>query len=58
MNVKMTVLNYNGEALLPRCLPIIIEAKKVSKYSARATVIDNESSENRLGVLENHTTDI
>lgn len=58
MKVNIIVLNYNGEALLPRCLPSIIEAKKASKHPARVTVIDNESTDNSLDVLKRYSDEI
>jgi len=58
MNVNIIVLNYNGETLLPKCLPSIIAAKNASKYDARITVIDNESTDNSLEVLKAYDADV
>ncbi len=51
MKVNIIILNYNGEKLLPQCLPSIIEAKGASRYASRITVIDNESTDASLEVL-------
>lgn len=51
MKVNVIILNYNGEKLLPQCLPSIIEARGASKYKVNITVIDNESTDKSLEVL-------
>lgn len=52
MKVDLIVLNYNGEKLLPQCLPSIIEAKECSKFEVFLLVLDNESRDDSLRVLE------
>jgi GT2 family glycosyltransferase len=52
MKVDIVVLNYNGENLIPVCLPSIIEAKDSSKFDVNITVIDNESNDNSLEILK------
>lgn len=51
MRVNLIILNYNGEKLIPECLPSVIGAKKRYPHSARITVIDNESTDASLEVL-------
>ncbi len=58
MKVNIIVLNYNGENLLPVCLPSVIEAGKRSSYQVRITVIDNESTDGSLEVLKIFSGDI
>ncbi len=41
--VNIIILNYNGKNLLAECLPSIVEASHVSRYSCKVTVIDNVS---------------
>ncbi|MBI3251914.1 MAG: glycosyltransferase [Candidatus Omnitrophica bacterium] len=51
---RVVVLNFNGEALLKRCLPSILEAACRSRYRCVVTVLDNQSSDqSRKVVLEN-----
>ena len=52
MKVNIIILNYNGETLIPECLPSIVESKKVSTNDVRITIIDNESTDKSLDVLE------
>jgi GT2 family glycosyltransferase len=51
MKVAIIILNYNGEKLIPLCLPSIIEAKKNSKYDTEIIVIDNESTDASIEIL-------
>ncbi|MSR76792.1 MAG: glycosyltransferase [Candidatus Omnitrophica bacterium] len=46
--IRIVVLNYNGEALLPRCLPSIVGAAQSSKYSVKVTLLDNLSQDDGL----------
>jgi len=54
MKIDILVLNYNGETLIPQCLPSIIEAKLFSKNDVTVTVIDNESRDGSIRVLESY----
>lgn len=58
MKVNIIVLNYNGEDLIPECLPSIIAAKNYSNYDIRITVIDNESTDNSLDLLMAYSGEI
>jgi N-acetylglucosaminyl-diphospho-decaprenol L-rhamnosyltransferase len=60
LNINIIVLNYNGQKLIPRCLPSIIEAKAFtkSKCSVRITVIDNESTDDSVNILRSYGHDI
>jgi GT2 family glycosyltransferase len=58
VKVSIIVLNYNGEALLPLCLPSIIEAKNASKYPVSITIIDNESTDNSLEILRSYNDQV
>jgi len=43
MKVEIVILNYNGEELLPQCLPSIVEAGREASHETSVTVLDNES---------------
>jgi len=58
VRVNVIILNYNGEVLIPECLPSVIAAKKASRYQVRITVIDNESTDSSLEVLDGFAPDI
>ena len=58
MKVNVLILNYNGEKLIPECLPSIIEAKRASNNDVKVTVIDNDSSDNSLDVLQAYVPEI
>ena len=45
LSIRIVVLNYNGDALLPQCLPSIAEAAEVAPYPTKITVLDNQSPE-------------
>lgn len=48
LTARVVILNYNGEALLPQCLPSIAAAAKKSSYPVKVTVLDNVSQDNAL----------
>ena len=56
--VNIIILNYNGRDLLAECLPSIIEASHVSKYSCKVTVIDNDSSDNSVEFVRANFSDV
>jgi GT2 family glycosyltransferase len=57
MKINIFVLNYNGEELIPLCLPSLIKAKDSSRYTTEVFVIDNESTDCSLGVLQRFIDD-
>lgn len=58
MKVDVLILNYNGEKLLAECLSSIIEAKKASKNEVTIIVIDNESTDRSLEILEGFPVEV
>ncbi len=52
MKIDIIILNYNGEKLIPQCVPSIVEAKNNSKHDLGIYVIDNESTDKSVKVLE------
>ncbi|MDP8299899.1 MAG: glycosyltransferase family 2 protein [Candidatus Tantalella remota] len=58
MRVNVIILNYNGEALIPACLPSVISARNASRNGVRITVIDNESTDGSLEVLASYGSEI
>jgi len=45
MKTHIVILNYNGEKLLPRCLPSIIEAAEKAQNPTQITILDNVSQD-------------
>jgi len=43
--VDIMILNYNGEEILPKCLPSIVEASKKSPVPCQVIVLDNKSTD-------------
>ena len=54
MKVKIIILNYNGESLIPECLPSIIKAKNASLNDVKLTVIDNDSDDSSVSILRQY----
>lgn len=42
---RIVILNYNGEEMLPKCLPSLVEATRVAKTPTAITILDNLSSD-------------
>jgi len=51
LTAEIFVLNYNGESLLPICMPSLIEAVKRASVPCRLTVIDNDSTDGSVEML-------
>ena len=47
-------MNYNGEKLICKCLPSIIEAKTFSRCPVRITVVDNQSTDDSINILASY----
>lgn len=45
LKVNLIVLNYNGQDLLEKYLPSILEASRSSRHACIVTVLDNQSSD-------------
>lgn len=43
--IRIVILNYDGEALLPQCLPSVVEAARAAATPTAVTVLDNQSSD-------------
>ncbi len=56
--VNIIVLNYNGKDLLAECLPSIVEASHVSRYSCKVTVIDNVSIDDSVEFVRANFSDV
>ncbi len=52
MDVRIVILNYNGEKLLRECLPSILEASRRARHPTRLTVIDNCSRDKSVEILK------
>ncbi len=49
--IDIVILNYNGEEMIPVCLPSIVEAAKRSPAPCRVIVLDNKSTDRSLEIL-------
>ncbi len=56
--INIIILNYNGKDLLAECLPSIVEASHVSKYSCKVTVIDNVSVDSSVEFMREEFPDV
>lgn len=54
LSCRIVILNYNGRAILERCLPSIAEAARVSACGAKVTVLDNCSRDDSRAYVETH----
>lgn len=48
LTARIVILNYNGETLLPVCLPSIVQAAKKSSHQVKVAVLDNLSQDKGL----------
>ena len=51
-SAHIIILNYNGQELLPKCMPSILEAAQVAKSPVKVTVLDNLSSDESQSIVE------
>ncbi|OIO39486.1 MAG: hypothetical protein AUJ72_00740 [Candidatus Omnitrophica bacterium CG1_02_46_14] len=58
MTAEIFVLNYNGKDLMAECLPSILAAVKASPVSCSLTVIDNQSRDGSIRLLEEHFKEV
>ncbi|HTZ11654.1 MAG TPA: glycosyltransferase family 2 protein [Candidatus Margulisiibacteriota bacterium] len=49
--VNIIILNYNGEKLLQKYLPSVLEAAKKSDFTCQVTVVDNCSTDGSIRLL-------
>ena len=47
-SVRIVILNYDGEEILKRCLPSVVEAAKKSKRQVIVSILDNQSRDQGL----------
>lgn len=58
MNVRIVILNYQGEKRLPKCLPSIVEASEKSRHQVAITVLDNQSQDRGLDYVKEKYPDV
>lgn len=58
LRIRIVILNYNGEDLLPQCLPSIVQAAKQSRYSVAVSLIDNLSKDQGLAYIQNNFPEV
>ena len=58
LTVHILVLNYNASSLLPETLPTILDAASASRFACRVSVIDNESTDDSVGVINSNFPEI
>lgn len=51
LTARIVVLNYNGEEILPKCIPSLIQAVKRSQYPVALTVLDNQSQDHSKKIM-------
>ena len=56
--IRVVILNYNGEDLLPRCLPSIVESAKKARLPTGVTVLDNQSQDRGLDYVRRHFPEV
>lgn len=56
--VCIAILNYNGQDLLPKCLPSIFEAAQKSSFPVRVSVLDNLSTDKGLDYVRQNFPDV
>lgn len=45
LSVHIVVLNYNGQEILPKCLPSLVDAAKKATFPAKVSILDNRSTD-------------
>jgi len=50
--IDIVILNYNGEVILPQCLPSIVEAAERSPIPCQVIILDNKSSDKSLEYIK------
>ena len=58
ITARIIILNYNGEELLPQCLPSIVQASKASRFLVSVTVLDNLSSDQGLQYVKENFPEV
>lgn len=58
LKVRIVILNYQGEALLPQCLPSVVEAARAAKTPTAVTVLDNLSSDGSEAYVRGQFPDV
>lgn len=55
---RVVILNYQGEGLLPQCLPSVVEAARAAKTPTVVTVLDNLSTDGSELYVHNHFPEV
>lgn len=58
LRARIVVLNYQGETLLPQCLPSVVEAARAAKTPTAVTVLDNLSTDGSEAYVRGHFPDV
>lgn len=58
LSAHIVILNYNGEAILPECLPSIVEAVRTAKTPTTITVLDNLSQDGSEAYIRSHFPEV
>ncbi|MHB1047364.1 MAG: glycosyltransferase family 2 protein [Thermoanaerobaculia bacterium] len=58
LSIDVIVVNWNGAALLDRCIENLVSLRRRSKLPLTITVIDNASSDSSREVLGRHAADV
>ena len=54
MKVRIVVLNYNGEELLPLCVPSLVIAAEQATFPTGVTLLDNRSTDKSVEWVKSH----
>ena len=58
IDVSIVILNYNGEELLPQCLPSVVRAAKQASLPARVNILDNLSTDGSLDYVRENFPEV
>lgn len=53
-SIDIIILNYNGEDILPQCLPSVVKASQASPVPCQVIVLDNRSSDKSLDYVRSN----
>ncbi len=57
-SVRIVILNYNGEELLPQCLPSILHSARSSQFNVKVAILDNGSTDQGLDYVRSQFPEI
>ncbi|MBN1688168.1 MAG: glycosyltransferase [Candidatus Omnitrophica bacterium] len=58
LRARIVILNYNGQDLLPQCLPSIVEAARKAECPTGVTILDNLSTDDGLDYVRKNYPEV